>query len=244
MQAPAARPSRPSVRFTALLVPATISQISTTASTIGSTSQSISRRNEILVDGRSAAVVVLEPRRERERAEDQRHGGLADHLGPRVETEAPAAGDADVVVEEADQSQAGEQEQQQPGRRRRHVHRDDLGHEVPGERGEDDDEAAHGRRAPLGVVAGRAVVADLLAVAPLREPLDRRPGADQRDQEAQAAAEEDRSHRALPPSVSSSCSATHSRAAPREAFTRTTSPRPAFSRTQSSASDRLAVATT
>ena len=102
-----------------------------------------------------------------------------------------------------------------------------LGREVADDGRQDDDHAAHGGRAALGVVAGRTVVADLLAVAPAGEPGDRHPGAEQRDQQRQAAAEQDRSHvGSLPPRLARRAvrSATDSSAAPRDAFTRTTSP--------------------
>ena len=108
-------------------------------------------------------------RRQREPAEDQGDHGLADHLRLAAQAEAALLGDLDVVVEEADQAHPDEEEEQQQRRGRRLRLGDQLGHEVADDGREDDDDAAHGGRAALGVVAGRAVVADLLAVAPLGE---------------------------------------------------------------------------
>ena len=134
-----------------------------------------------------------------------RDDGLADDLGPAPQSEAALATDLDEVVEEADRAESHEEEEQQHRRRRGQLHRDQLGGEIGHHRGEDDDEAAHGGRAALGVVRGRTVVADLLAVATAREHHDRVAGADQRDQQGQATAEQDRSHRVLLPSAGVSC---------------------------------------
>ena len=124
---------------------------------------------------------------------------------------------------------------------RRGVEGDQLGEEVAQHRGQHDHDAAHGGGAALGVVAGRTVVADLLAVAEVGERADRHPGAEQREEECQTTAQQDRSHRLRSPSCSSP-SATTSRAAPRDALTSTTSSAATFSRTQVSASSRPAVA--
>ncbi len=68
------------------------------------------------------------------------------------------------------------------------VEGDQLGEEVAEHRGQHDDDAAHGGGAALGVVAGRSVVADLLAVAEVGERPDRHPGPEQREEQRQATA--------------------------------------------------------
>ena len=110
---------------------------------------------------------------------------------------------------------------------------DQLRREVADHRGRDDDDAAHGGRAALGVVGGRAVVADLLAVAAPAQHLDRVARADQRDQQRETATEQDRSHAVLPSVPPGRRPAVLRRrlpsAAPRDAFTRTTSAAETFS---------------
>ena len=62
-------------------------------------------------------------------------------------------------------TEPGHQEQhEQPGRGDA-AQEDDVRDEIAEQDRGDDDRAAHGRRAALGVVGGRAVVADQLAVA-------------------------------------------------------------------------------
>ena len=94
------------MRFTPLLVAVTISQISSITTTVGSAKPSQSRMNEMCFDAGRDAVLVLEPRRERQAAEDQRDHGLADHLGLAAQAEAALPDDLDVVVEEADRAHA------------------------------------------------------------------------------------------------------------------------------------------
>src|SRR4029079_11339285 len=133
-----------------------------------------------------------------------------------------------------------EQEEQQHRRGGREVLGDDLRDEVADHRGEDDHHPAHGRRTALGVVAGRAVLADLLAVALAGEQLDRVAGPDEGDDQRQPTAEQDRSHSL---SLSTRPWATCSSAAPREALTRTTSPAAMFSRNHARAASRSATGT-
>ena len=60
---------------------------------------------------------------------------------------------------------------------------DELGREVANDNGDDDDEAAHGGCAPLGVVGGRTVIADQLPVALGDQDRDRESRADQGQQQ-------------------------------------------------------------
>src|SRR6185436_12748723 len=115
----------------------------------------------------------------------------------------------------------------------------------------DDHHAAHGRRTALGVVAGGTVVADRLPVPELIEQRDGGPGAEQREHQGEASAQQYRLHRlgsspswlTAGSSGSVSTSATCSRAAPRDALTRITSRATALCRSQSAAWSRPAVGT-
>ena len=110
-----ARPSRPSVRFTALLEP-------------GDHHQDQQHHH----DGRQREVVEVADEREvprrrglaalvgdgqREHAEHHRDQRLAGELRLAAQAEAALLGDLDVVVEEADGAEPDEQEQQQQRRR-------------------------------------------------------------------------------------------------------------------------------
>ena len=115
-----ARPSRPSVRFTPLLQPEIISWAQTTNSSRPTTgpakarSTLVSRMNETWRRGRAAEALVGElQRQDRERDGDRR---LPGQLGPGAQPEAALPGDLQVVVEEADQAEAGHQEQHEQRR--------------------------------------------------------------------------------------------------------------------------------
>jgi hypothetical protein len=160
-----------------------MNQMSNITTTVGSAKLFQSRMNEMCFD---AGVIP---------SSSLSHDGLADHLGLAAQAEAALPGDLDVVVEETDRAHPAEEEQQQqrgPGGR---AHRGQLRHEVAGQGGQDDHDAAHGRRAELGVVAGRPVVADLLAEAQPAELVDRDAGAEEGDEQRDGAAQQDGSHR-------------------------------------------------
>src|SRR4051812_25485615 len=62
-----------------------------------------------VLGGRGEAVLVLEPGGQRKGAEGQRDDGLADHLRLAAQAEAALLDDLDVVVEEADRTEADEE---------------------------------------------------------------------------------------------------------------------------------------
>src|SRR3984893_17098026 len=171
------------------------------------------------VGGRRGEVVpVREP--DREQREHPAHHGLPGQLGPAAQAQAALHVQLDEVVREPDQAQAGHQEQhEQPGRGHG-VAGDEVADQVPGQRRDDDHRAAHGRRAPLGQVPGRADGPDLLAVAAPAERLDRQRGAEQRDEQRHGRGQQDGLHW---PASLSRAAATPSRCAARDAFTSTTS---------------------
>ncbi len=169
--------------------------------------------------------------------------GLADQLGAAAQAEVVLPAHLEEVVEEADGAEPDEQEQQQERRGGRWRRGDHLGGEVAHDRGEHDHGATHGRGAALDVVGGRAVVADRLAEALPGEEPDRVARAEQRDQKGESSSEQDGSHVVLLPSPSEArrSSAISSSAAPRDAFTRTTSAAETLCRSQSAAASRPAV---
>src|SRR6266849_119534 len=93
------------------------------------------------------------------------------------------------------------------------------------QRGDHDDSAAHGRRAPLGGVRGRALLPDQLAVAAPGEDLDRQRGTEEREDERDAGRDDDGLHCGGSFAPVSRPSATLSSPAALDAFTSTTSPR-------------------
>ncbi len=97
-----------------------------------------------------------------------------------------------------DDAEPGEEEEQQQRRGADRAAGEQVGAEVAHQRRQDDDDAAHRGGPALGVVGGRPVLADLLAVAALGEDVDRDPGAEERDQQRDAAAVQDRSHPGSP----------------------------------------------
>ncbi len=149
--------------------------------------------------------------------------GLQGELHPGVQAERAGLADLDPVVGEADRAEAGEQPEGQHGAGGRRGPGDQVRDRVGQQHADDDDDAAHGGRATLGVVAGGTVVADELAVALLHEEPDGVAGAEQGAKEADATGEQDASHSRSPSGAIDSCSATDSKAKPREAFTSTTS---------------------
>src|SRR4051812_18236995 len=187
---------------------------------------------------RSAELPVLELQREqRERDGD---GALPGQLRARPQTQAALPGDLEVVVEPPDQPEAAHEEQHEDRRHRRRPHGRGVRHQVPGEGGADDDGTAHRRGAALGVVPGRAVVADELAVAASDEELDVEPGAEQRADERDRGREEHRLHADPPAPASAATSssravATASSPIDRDAFTSTTSPGSSSDRRSASA---------
>ncbi len=94
------------------------------------------------------AVGVLEP--DRQQTERQGHRGLAGELRPRGEPEAALLTDFDVVVEEADHTQAGHDQQDQQSGRGESVHRDQMCNEIADQRRQDDDRATHRGGTTLG----------------------------------------------------------------------------------------------
>ena len=157
---------------------------------------------------------------DREDHADQR---LAEELGPAAQAEAAAHEDLDEVVKEADEAEAGHQEQHEHARGGHRVIGEQCPSDVADQRGDDDDDAAHGRRAALaqGRRGLRALEPHLLAELALAQHADRRPGAEQRDDHRDGAGEQDRLHWS---SSASRPSATSHRPAAFDAFTSTTSP--------------------
>src|SRR5699024_486892 len=114
---------------------------------------------------------------QREDGEGHTDEGLPDDLLPRLQPETALLADLDVVVGEAHGAEADHEEEHEHAADRRRLPEEEGGDDVGGDRREDDHRAAHGGGAPLGVVRGRAVVADELAVPLLDEVRDehRRP---------------------------------------------------------------------
>ena len=114
----------------ALLVPVMITQISTSATTVGRASHWMSRRKEMWCDAGVLPRSSSSSGHSASDAEDQRDHGLADHLGPAAQAEAALPADLDEVVEEPDGAEADEEEEEQQRRGRRLALGDDLGREV------------------------------------------------------------------------------------------------------------------
>ena len=195
--------------------------------------------NEMWSDAGVLPAIVLEHRGQRQPTERHRDHGLTDHLGLAAQAEVALLVDLDEVVEEPDEAHADEQEEQQQRAGGGRVLAEQLGREVADHRGGDDDDPTHRGCAPLGVVAGRAVVADLLPVALARQHADREVGAEQRDDQGQSATQQDRFHGFS----STNTAASLSSSTPREALTTTTSPGAMFSRNHARASARSAANT-
>ena len=98
---------------------------------------------------------------------------LAAELLARGEAEAPLLHDLQVVVGEADGAEGEGGEDQDPDVAVGEVAPEQGGHEDPGQ----DQDAAHGGRARLGLVGLRALLADVLADLQAAQPLDH-PGAE------------------------------------------------------------------
>ena len=182
-ETPVARPSRPSVRFTALDQAETsrlaqiTKRIRPTVAPANARSKSVSRRNEILVDAGVREFVVGEL--QGEHGERDADDALADQLGARRQAERALPGDLGEVVEEPDQAEARHEEQRQQRRRRSAAARTPA-RPRPAEQGRrDDDDAAHGGRTALGEVRRGAVLADELAVV----LVDQEPDEDRRAQQ-------------------------------------------------------------
>ena len=113
--APAARPSSPSVRLTALVVAVTRNQIHSMNSPSGSTS-AVSRRNEIASEAgvRPSASGNCSD----SQANDERDGRLAEQLGARPHAGAALLEDLQVVVGDADQAEAHRQVEDEQARTR------------------------------------------------------------------------------------------------------------------------------
>ena len=95
------------------------------------------------------------------RADDHRHDGdedLAEHLLLRFEAEVALLDDLDVVIEEAQHEVAERDEEGQQHSRRQRRRRDRRDHD-----GQDDHDAAHRRRAALGLMALRPFLTDALS---------------------------------------------------------------------------------
>src|SRR5581483_4688135 len=119
---------------------------------------------------------------------------LADGLGPLVEAEAAVAGDLDPVVDQADDSPAhDEQQHREPVAGEHQSAAREVGDHVAADGGGDDHDAAHRRRAGLGVVA-LEVLLDGLADPPRLQPPDQQRRARQRDHQRDATGDEESDH--------------------------------------------------
>jgi hypothetical protein len=124
--------------------------------------------------GEVVAVRVVQ----REHREDDADRGLAQQLGAAAQAEAAAHEQLDVVVGEADQAEAGHQEQHQQAGGGHRVAGEQVPAQVADQRRDDDDDAAHGGGAALGRQMGLdAVGPDLLAEFAFAEHGDDRAGA-------------------------------------------------------------------
>ena len=145
-----ARPSRPSVRFTPLDIARIMNSAQTTKIT-GPIDQPKSVGEGQLGGGRGP------PRESREVQRQDREGDaddeLAGHLRLGPQAEAALLDDLDVVVEEADQAHAGDQEEHQHAGDGRPLTGDQLGRRVGDQGRQDEGDAAHGGGAALAVVA-------------------------------------------------------------------------------------------
>ena len=119
---------------------------------------------------------------------------LPDELAGLVQPEVALAAQLDEVVEEADDAQRRGEEQHQQRRRRDRLAGQPVRDEVTDPDGDEDRDAAHRRRAALGLVALRPLVADLLAEALPREEPDQVRGEQDRDRERHARGDEDAPH--------------------------------------------------
>ena len=159
---PAARPSRPSVRFTAFAVAYTTSTIQTNSPTLPR-SMSSGCVNERCVS------VCTKYTASHANAAATTHD--AERLAPLAQPEVPPGAHAEVVVDPADDAEPDDEREQRPARRReRDALAPDVREQVADDRRDDDRDAAHRRRAGLGDVRvlDRPVVADLLADARAR----------------------------------------------------------------------------
>src|SRR5581483_6661211 len=148
--------------------------------------------------------------------------------------------DLDEVVDETDETKAGHEEQHQQPRRRDATHEHHVCDEISEQDRRDDHGAAHGRRAALGVVCRRPVVADQLSISLDLEALDRERRTDQRDDERHEGGHEDVSHaptstRLLSPLAASSASAIRHNRNAFDALTSTTSSAATAARSNSAA---------
>ena len=131
-----------------------------------------------------------------EDGERDAHGALADELGLGVQPQASLSGDLDEIVQEANQPHADHEEQQDQGRRRgargRRIHHphDEVRQPVAQQDGAHHHGSAHGGRAALGVVGGRSVIADELAVALADQQADKERGSHQGEQQGKASADQ------------------------------------------------------
>ena len=108
-----------------------------------------------------------------------------------AQAEAALLADLEVVVEEADDPQPGHEEEHEDARPRRGGPETQVRHGIRNQRGQHDDGPTHGRGAALGVVGGRAVIADELPVTPLDEELDEGRRAEEGDDQRGHGGDED-----------------------------------------------------
>ena len=121
MDAPAANPSRPSVRFTPLVAAVMIKfdqSMKKIAPSYCAAESEVQPRD--VADqgdlGRCGAQAVLVGELKDQHSEDDAHGGLEDQLGACVEAKAAFVGDLDEVIKEANKTHTHhEEEQQEPG---------------------------------------------------------------------------------------------------------------------------------
>jgi hypothetical protein len=133
--------------------------------------------------GRVTVGMVREP--DGEDRERHRHHQLADQLGVGPQAEAALHDHLDVVVDEAHQAHAGHQHEHQQSGHGERAQRDQVGPRVADQRAQDDHGAAHRGGAALGVVGGRAVITDQLAVPVADQQPDGDRSAEQRDDQAE-----------------------------------------------------------
>src|SRR5262249_24898784 len=123
IEVPVARPSRPSVRLTALDIAITTKMKKISAPTLVMLSQLMSLTKEIGAPRTRVGVRPAGRYPERDHAEDSADDRLPDELLAWAQAEAVLLGDLQVVIDEADHAEADEEAEQhhtgggRPGRR-------------------------------------------------------------------------------------------------------------------------------
>src|SRR5579884_29261 len=125
----------------------------------------------------------------------ERHHQLGGALGPLVQPQVAAAGDAYPVVEQADGPEGDEDHHDQQAGAGGEGADADVAGQVTGDAGQDDGDPAHDRRARLGDMALGTVLADLLADALAMHPPDEQGGRHQAHHQRHRPGDEDGDHR-------------------------------------------------